>query len=180
MNEQVPPALAGIHAWAERIEFSPFGLAIAESRYAFAIIEGMHLIGLAVAVGLLFTVDLRLLGATLRDVPVERVLHQLRPWVIGGFIVIFVTGALLFWSAAGRLVLSPAFPLKLLLMLLAGANALWFEFVVVRSEALRGNPQRLPRAVRVAGLASISLWSLVIVFGRLIPYLPSWYPSSGT
>jgi len=32
----------------------------------------------------------------------------------------------------------------------------------------------LPLAAQVAGAASIGLWSLVIVFGRLIPYLPSW------
>lgn len=175
MNDQVPAFLAGIYAWAQTVELSPVGVAIAESRYAFAVIEGVHLIGLAVAVGLLFIVDLRLLGVVLRGVPVSKVLRQLRPWIIAGFAVIFITGVLLFWSSAARLVLSPAFPIKLFLILLAGLNALYFELVIGRSEAVRQRPWSLPLNARIAGLASLSLWSLVIVFGRLIPYLPSWY-----
>lgn len=175
MNDQVPAFLAGIHAWAERVELSPVGVAIAESRYAFAVIEGAHLIGLAVAVGLLFVVDLRLLGVILRSVSVPRVLKQLRPWIVGGFAVIFITGVLLFWSSAARLVLSPAFPIKLLLIVLAGLNALYFEVVIARSEAVRQRPWNLPFPARAAGFASLGLWSMVIVFGRLIPYLPSWY-----
>lgn len=180
MHEEVPPALASIHAWAETVEYSSIGVAIAESRYAFAFIEGAHLIALAVAVGLLAIVDLRLLGVILREVAVQRVLAQLRPWIIGGFVVIFVTGVLLFWSAAGRMVLSPAFPIKLLLIVLAGFNALYFELLVARSEAVRTAQGVLPLPARVAGLASLSLWSLVIVFGRLIPYLPSWYAGSAS
>jgi hypothetical protein len=173
VNGEVPLWLAGIHAWAERIEFSPLGVAIAESRYAFLLIEGAHLIGLAFAIGLLFIIDLRVLGVFLRDVPVRRVIGSLRPWVLGGFAVIFVTGILLFWSAAGRLVLSPAFPIKLLLIALAGLNALYFEFTLARSGASRPD-LALPPSARAAGLASLVLWSLVIAFGRLIPYLPAW------
>jgi hypothetical protein len=174
MNPEVPAALAAIHAWAERVEYSPIGVAIAESRYAFMIIEGAHLIGLAFAVGLLFVVDLRLLGVFLRSVPLQQVMKSLRPWVLGGFALIFVTGVLLFWSSAGRLVQSPAFLIKLVLIGLAGANALLFELVIARSETVRQRPQELPLSVRSAGLASLVLWSLVIIFGRLIPYLPSW------
>ncbi len=174
MDPVVPAWLASIHAWAEGIEFSPLGVAIAESRYAFMIIEGAHLIGLAFAVGLLFVIDLRLLGVLLREVPAPRVMKNLRPWVLAGFAVIFVSGVLLFWSSAGRLVLSPAFPLKLLLIGLAGANALYFELVIARRAAVSQAQGALPRSARLAGLASLVLWSLVIVLGRLIPYLPSW------
>ena len=38
-------------ALAEQIEESPLGVALAESRYAFPVIEGVHLIGLALSVG---------------------------------------------------------------------------------------------------------------------------------
>jgi hypothetical protein len=174
MNPDIPPSLAGIHALAERIEYSPLGVAIAESRYAFMIIEGVHLVGLAFAVGLLFVIDLRLMGVLLRGVPVQNIVAGLRPWVIAGFALIFLTGGLLFWSSAGRLVLSPAFSVKLGLIAVAGINALYFELVVARSEAVRQRPLELPVSVRAAGLASLVLWSMVIVFGRLIPYLPSW------
>lgn len=172
----VPSALIGLYEWAERVEYSAVGTAIAESRYAFAIIEALHLFGLAAAVGFLLLVDLRLLGLAFRNQPVARVLAQLRPWIIGGFAVVFVTGVLLFWSAAARMVANPAFAIKLALILLAGLNALYFELAVGRGMVAQGTAAVVSRSARFAGVASISLWSLVIVFGRLIPYLPSWIP----
>jgi hypothetical protein len=178
MNEVVPPALAGIYTWAQRIEYSAVGSAIAESRYLFMVIEGLHLLGLAVAFGLLLLVDLRLLGAALGAVPVGRVLSQLRPWMIGAFALVFVSGGLLFWSAAARMVANPAFAIKLVLIVLAGINALYFELAVGRQLARCDATITLPRPARFAGLASITLWSLVIVSGRLIPYLPSWVPGA--
>ena len=47
---------------------------------------------------------------------------------------------------------------------------------VGRGMAAQGAVAVVPRSARFAGVASIGLWSLVIVFGRLIPYLPSWIP----
>lgn len=166
--------LANAIAWGETVEATPVGLAIAESRYAFLVIEGIHLIGLALAIGLLAFTDLRLMGVILRSVPAREVVRQLRPWIFGGFAVIFISGGLLFWSAAGRLLDSPAFPIKLALIVVAGANAAWFEFFVSKRPPRPGDPAGLPRGARLAGFASLSLWTLVIIAGRLIAYLPHW------
>jgi hypothetical protein len=157
--------------FAEWIEQTSLAVSIAESRYAFPAIEGLHLIGLSVAVGLLFITDLRLAGLILRKVPLNTVLHQLRPWVLGGFAVIFVTGGLLFLAEASTLIVSRVFAIKVVLILLAGLNAAYFEFVIARKPAVRENHPVLPASVRFAGLASLTLWSAVIVCGRLIPYL---------
>jgi len=162
-----------LYAIAEQIESSGIGVAIAESRFAYPIIEGIHLIGLSVSVGLIFITDLRLLGLILKRIPVERVLHHLRPYVLGGFAAIFVSGTLLFWSSAARMLDSPAFVFKLLFIALAGINALVFELIVVPRRVPVGLGT-LPRSFRFAGLASLTLWTLTIVCGRLIPYLPTW------
>jgi hypothetical protein len=159
---------------AERIEQTPIGVAIAESHYAFPVIEGVHLIGLSISVGLIFLTDLRLMGLVFRQVPVTDVIHHLRAWVLAGFALVFVSGGLLFWSEASMLVASPAFPFKLLFMALAGANALYFELVLAKQSAVRENQPLLPRNVKYAGAASLILWTLVVVCGRLIPYLPTW------
>jgi hypothetical protein len=161
-------------ALAERIEQTPIGMAIAESRYAFPVIEGVHLIGLSISVGLIFLTDLRLMGLLFRHVPVTDVIQQLRPYVLGGFALVFLSGGLLFWSEASMLVESPAFPFKMLFMLLAGVNALYFELVLARQSAVKENRSLLPRNVKYAGAASLMLWTLVIICGRLIPYLPHW------
>jgi hypothetical protein len=158
-------------ALAEQIEGSAIGVAIAESRYAYPVIEGIHLIGLSVSVGLIFLTDLRLMNLFLRRVPVSDVLRHLRPYVLGGFAAVFVSGVLLFWSAAARLIESPAFLLKMLFIVLAGGNALYFELVIAQRPSVTQSHDVLPSAVKLAGAASFTLWILVVVCGRLIPYL---------
>jgi hypothetical protein len=163
-----------IAAFAEAIEATKVGTAIAESRYAFPIIEGTHLIALSVSVGLIFLTDLRLLGLILRHVPVARVLHGLRPYVLSGFALVFISGGLLFWAEAATVIKSPAWIFKFAFIGLAGLNALYFEFVLARRPGALADVQVLPRGVKYASLASLAIWTLVIICGRLIAYLPNW------
>jgi len=165
------PTIAAI---ADAIEATTVGTAIAESRYTFPIIEGTHLIALSVSVGLIFLTDLRLLGLILRHVPVARVLHGLRPYVLSGFALVFVSGGLLFWAEAATVIKSPAWIFKFAFIGLAGLNALYFEFVIARRPGALAVVPVLPRGVKYAGLASLTIWTLVIICGRLIAYLPNW------
>jgi hypothetical protein len=159
---------------AETLEQSAVGTAIAEGRYAFPVIEGIHLIGLSMAVGLIFLIDLRLIGVFLPSIPV-RVLHrQLQPYVFAGFAIIIAAGLLLFVSEASTVIVSPPWPFKAFFFAVATANALYFEFVIARRTNALPDRGPLPRTVRYAGFASLSLWVLVIVCGRLIPYIPQW------
>jgi hypothetical protein len=158
---------------AQAVQDTTLGTAISESPLAFPIIEGLHLIGLSLSVGLLF-LDLRLLGWLFKEVPVADVLGQLRRFVLAGFVLVFVTGILLFFAEAPALVASPAFPFKVLFIVLAGLNAWYFERVVVPRTVLDQVSEPLPAEVRRAGWLSLGLWTLVIVCGRLIPYLPEW------
>ena len=167
--------LTTIMSLAQAIEDTQVGSAIAESRYAFPIIEGTHLIALSVSVGLIFLTDLRLMGLFLKQIPATEVLRSLRPFVLSGFALVFVSGGLLFWAEAAEVIVSPAWVFKFAFIGLAGLNALYFEFVIARRPgALASDRPRLPRGVRYAGLASLTLWTLVIICGRLIAYLPHW------
>lgn len=150
---------------------SEIGTALRESIFAFPIVEGLHLIGLAFSVGLLFFVDLRLLGVFLPKVAVEDLLHPLRPWILGGFFITLVTGVLLFVAAASKIVLLDVFYYKLLFIALAGLNALYFEVKWGRQVRYWGASPSLPGGVKYAGAASLALWTLVVITGRLIPYL---------
>lgn len=159
---------------AEKLEQTSLGSAIAESRYAFPFIEGVHLIGLSVAVGLLFITDLRLMGVILRHVPLIDVLRQLRPWILSGFAAIFISGGLLFFAEASTVLASPAFAFKMVFIAIAGLNAAYFEFVTAKHPAVLEQQSLLPKRVKYAGAASLGLWSFVIICGRLIPYVTSW------
>lgn len=156
---------------AQALNDSELGTALRESVYAFPIIEGLHLIGLALSVGLILFVDLRLLGLFLKQAPVADILHPLRPWLLGGFTLTIGTGIVLFIAGAAKIVLLPVFYFKLGFIALAGLNAWWFEVKWGRRVEDWGHWATLPFGVRFAGVVSLTLWSLVVITGRLIPYL---------
>ena len=163
--------LFGLAGWLEQTRV---GTAIAEGRYAFPVIEGIHLIGLSVAVGLLMLVDLRLMGLFLPQIPPRQLHRQLLPYVLAGFAVVVVAGVLLVSSEATTVFASPPWPFKMAFIILGGFNALYFEFVSSRRPNAMPATGRLPAGVRGAGAASFVLWVLVIICGRLIPYITSW------
>jgi hypothetical protein len=154
---------------------SPLGTSLAESLYVYPLVEGVHLLSLAFSFGLIVLTDLRLIGLVFHRVPVSIVLQQLRPWLLGGFVVTFITGILLTFAAGPELIASPIFPLKLLLILFAGLNALWFEVKFGRTVIQWGNQTALPAGAKVAGFISLVSWSLVVILGRLIPYFDSGF-----
>jgi hypothetical protein len=157
--------------FAQTLNDSELGTALRESIYAFPLIEGLHLIGLAFSVGLLLFIDLRLLGLFLRDTPVEDILHPLRPWLLSGFVVTIVSGVLLFISEASKFIMLSVFFYKLVFIALAGINALYFELKWGNTVKSWSEGPDLPKGVKIAGIASLALWSLVIICGRLMPYL---------
>ena len=165
------PTLYAIGSW---LEATRVGTAIAEGRYAFPIIEGIHLIGLAMAVGLLMLVDLRLVGVFLTQVSPRRLHRELLPFVLGGFGVIVLAGVVLLSSEATTVFASPPWPFKMAFIAMGGINALFFEFVIARRPNALPDTGALPAGVRIAGGLSIVLWILVIVCGRLIPYITTW------
>lgn len=154
---------------------SPLGTSLAESLYIYPLVEGTHLLSLAFSFGLIVLTDLRLVGAIFKNLPVHILLQQLRPWLLGGFAVTFATGILLTFAAGPELIASPIFPLKLLLIVFAGLNALWFELKFGRQVLVWGNNAVLPTGAKVAGWISLVSWSLVVILGRLIPYFDSGF-----
>jgi hypothetical protein len=157
----------GIAQW---LEATTFATALRESLLMFPIVEGTHLLALGVSVGTIAIVDLRLLGITMRQERVSDVMGQLLPWSFGGFIVMVVTGVLLFWANATLVYISPWFRLKMLLLLLAGANVVMYQLTIHQRIADWDQDPRPPMSARIAGGCSLLLWALVIAAGRTMAY----------
>jgi hypothetical protein len=155
----------------QQLHDSQLGTALRESLVIFPLVEGIHLIGLALSVGLILITDLRLVGLFLRNVPVADVLEELRPWLLAGFAITFGTGILLIWAEGPKIWEIPVFPFKLILIAFGGLNAVWFELKYGRNVAVWGKDITFPKGVRVAGWLSFVSWSAVVICGRLIPYL---------
>jgi hypothetical protein len=144
--------------------------ALRESLYVFPIVEGIHVLSLALSVGLIIWFDLRLVGWFLRDQPVSAVFRPIRPFMLVGFGITFVSGALLFWSLAMRCYGSPFFWIKMSLLLLAGVNIGVYHFTIDRRQTEWDEAPIPPFQARMAGLVSIVLWVGIISVGRMMAY----------
>jgi hypothetical protein len=152
------------------IQTSSIGTQIRESTYMFPIIEGTHVLGLAVSVGTITLVDLRLIGATMRDEPVTDVIEQLQPYTLAGFVSMFISGSLLFWSEAARLYPSYPFRIKMICLFFLGVNALFFHSTIYKTVDKWNKSAITPIRARMAGWFGITFWAVVIFFGRWTAY----------
>ena len=86
-------------SFCEWLAATPGSIALHESRYLYLIVLTVHVMTLCVFVGMAVLLNLRLVGATLRRVPVSEVVGRLLPWTVAGFSVMIISGLLLFYAA---------------------------------------------------------------------------------
>lgn len=152
------------------LERSGFGTEIRESSVLFPIIEGIHVLGLSLSVGLIIVSDLRLAGVILCKRSASEVWAQFFPWMMSGFAIMIVSGALLFWSHALAAYNSFAFRAKLVLLILAALNAAIYHSTIYRRMDQWDTNRTPPLGARFAGWVSILLWMTIITMGRIMAY----------
>ena len=162
-----------LHNFCEWLANTQWSIQLHESIWAYPIVESVHVLTLCVFVGLAVILDLRLLGKAFRGVRVSEVAGRLLPWTTAGFVVMVATGALLFYAIPVRSYHSVFFRFKLILLVLAGLNVWLFHRGIYRRVADWDLDCVPPRRVRLAGAASLVLWGLIIISGRLIAY--NWF-----
>jgi hypothetical protein len=150
----------------------PLPMQIRESDWMFPTIETVHVFALVLVVGSIITVDLRLLGLANRDRPFSQLAREMLPWTWTAFVVAAIAGVLMFSSKAVVYFSNIPFRLKMLCLLLAGMNMLWFHWAGTRHLATWDTSMPPPRA-RLAGAASLLLWSTIVAAGRWIGFTTS-------
>jgi hypothetical protein len=145
-------------------------LAVKVGENWFPYVESAHVVFLALVAGSILTVDARLIGFASRQLRFTYVSDQLLPWTWGAFIGATVTGAMLFIANAAHYAGNFPFQVKMVLLVLAGINMLYFQFVTYRGVSTWDTGKPAP-AARAAGLISITLWCGVIGFGRWIGFV---------
>lgn len=149
---------------------SHIGTTIRESDNAFPLIESVHVLGVTLLVGTIALLDLRMLGLILKRIPVTQISRAVFPLTWSGFAVMFVSGFLLFWAEAAKNYSNTAFRIKLLLLLLVGVNPLVFHTTIYRRVHEWETHAVSPWRARTAAIVSLTLWSGIIIAGRLIAY----------
>lgn len=151
------------------LQYSAIGQWVNTAGAVYPVVESIHVIAIALVFGTILVVDLRLLGLASMGRPFTRVAHDLLKLTWIGFALAAATGVLLFLPNASNLYMNQQLQIKMVLLILAGINMLFFEFVTVRDVA-HWDHKPPPASAKVAGLLSIGLWMAVIVFGRLIGF----------
>lgn len=130
--------------------------------WAYPMLEVAHILGIALLLGNLILLELRVFGwgAALPVAPLARLSLTL---VGAGFALAAASGLLMFSTQAGELLVNRVFTAKMLLLLLAACNAAWFH--------ARGSLQRLDVTARALMVASTVIWLLVLTCGRWIGYM---------
>ncbi len=129
--------------------------------------ETLHFIGLSLLVGVVLLVDLRMLGI-MRNVSFKT-LHRLLPWAILGFALNVLTGMLFFVAASSQYTTNVTFQWKIALVLIAGANALYFT--AFDQPWTLGPGDEAPMTAKVAAVSAIVLWVGVMFCGSMLPFL---------
>ncbi|HEY7333937.1 MAG TPA: DUF6644 family protein [Bryobacteraceae bacterium] len=157
-------------SFCEWLQNLPWASGIKHSTWQFPVVESVHSLALSVMLWPAALVDLRLLGAAMTRRPVSQVAAQFLPWVWTGFFTMILSGALLFSSEAVKCYNSPFFRVKVLLLGVAGLNALIFHKTVFRGVAEWDKADSTPLRAKLAGGCSLAVWIGVVAMGRALAY----------
>jgi hypothetical protein len=158
-------------SFCQWLENSSWATAIHQSLWLFPMLETAHLFGIVSLVGATSALDLRLIGLTMKGEPVSRIARRLLPWAWAGLTIQVVTGFCLFASEATRCFDNKAFRIKMVMLVLAGLNALLFHQTVYRRVTTWDEAPATPLGAKFAGCCSILLWFGIVAAGRWIAFL---------
>ena len=136
--------------------------ALGSHPWAYPALEMVHISGIALLLGNLALLELRVfgLGAGLAVKELARLSLGL---ALTGFAMAAASGLLMFASRAVELLGNRIFTLKMLLLLAAACNAAWFHG--------RGSLDKLDAFARMQMVVSTLIWLAVLACGRWIAYV---------
>lgn len=162
-----------IHQYLEAVGNSPIGVFMAENPSAFPWAETFHVMAITTVIGVIAIVDLRLIGVASTSYPVSRLTKALLPLTWIAFACAVVTGLLLFSSQPLTYYDNFAFRMKMVLLVAAGFNMVVFHLLTMRGIALWDRDAPVPVAAKVAGILSILIWIMIVIFGRWVGFTMS-------
>ncbi len=149
------------------LSLTGIGIAMRDSTWAFAIVEIVHLVALAIFGGAILMLDLRFLGFGFTSQPAPQVARSFLPITATGLLVLFITGALLLASGPMRYFYNTPFRIKMWLFFIA----VIFHFVLQVKVARRDPAVDVTTAGRkAAGALSMLLWASIAIAGRAVGY----------
>ena len=125
---------------------------------------------LSISVGLVLILDLRLLRVAFRGEKLGVIMRQSAGLSTIGFAIMMLTGLILFVTQAEKAYHNGFFVAKMLLLLVAVANAAWFQLKYYPNMDEWDTAENPPLGPQVCAIVSLICWILVIGCGRTMAY----------
>ncbi|MBK9135319.1 MAG: hypothetical protein IPM15_13530 [Betaproteobacteria bacterium] len=135
--------------------------ALAAHPWAYPALEAAHIVGIALLVGNLVLLELRVWGAA-PALPLRPLARAALGVALAGFCIVALSGVAMFSAQPGELIANRAFVIKMGLVMLGGLNAALFH--------ARDGLGRLDAVAKAQTALSLGIWVAVIICGRWIAY----------
>jgi hypothetical protein len=144
------------------------------SAYGYPAMITLHSLGLAIMVGLSVVLSLRVLGA-FSAIPFSS-LHRLLQVAWIGFIINFVSGGSLFAANATGLITHQVFLMKMAMVILGAIFVAIMQSMIKTAMATGKGEAATGTNLKVMAWLTIVAWTIAMVTGRMIAYLPDdWF-----
>jgi hypothetical protein len=143
------------------------GTTVRDTVWAFPVIETFHLLALAVLLGTVLIINLRILGIGARSPSDPGMASELEPWMLVSLAVLILSGIPMAMSEPMKCYESYSFPIKMILLLLATS----WHFTIQRRWTTPDAILLTPSKSKLAACFSILLWACIGIAGKGIPYV---------
>jgi len=158
-----------IESWFLWLENTAIAIEIRQSLWLYPVIQFFHIAGIVFLVGSIMIFDLRLLGVA-RRLDADILGRSMVRISKAGFLITILSGFLLFIAHATDWAENPLFWIKILLIIIAVLNAVFFNKLILNRIHRWETYGNLPLRVRASGVVSLLLWFIIIAAGRFLAY----------
>ena len=156
-----------MHDFAEWLGSTPLSIAIQSRLWLTPLLQTIHIVMIGVVFVSMLSVALRVLGQVRTDEPLAEVWHRFAPWFWTALGVMAGTGLILTIGEPVREVSALSFWIKMTLIVIGIASALYFGRTVAAAAAVSSV---YSGRARVVAVATILLWVAIMFLGRWIAY----------
>ena len=142
--------------------------------WAIPAIQSIHIVGIAMVMGSVLMIDLRILGWAGTDQTLRQTTRRFGPWLTGSLWLLLATGILMVIGEPVRELMTLSFWLKMALVAFGTVVAVIFQRTVDRHEQQWERTLVHRRSIRVLAILTVLIWACIIVLGRLIAYDHVW------
>jgi uncharacterized membrane protein YgdD (TMEM256/DUF423 family) len=142
--------------------------------WAIPAIQSIHIAGIAIVMGSVLMIDLRILGWAGMDQTLRQTTNRFGPWLTWSLWLLLATGILMVIGEPVRELVTFSFWLKMALVAVGAATAVIFQRSLSRHEPQWGDALVHRPSIKALAILTFVMWGAIIVLGRLIAYDHVW------